>query len=101
LNDVVEIPDLRLEKKVKSIQMFHTPVKAARQVNQWSCCYLLLLLLLLLLLQLLLHCHGMHVRWLVLPASFRMFSPVLFENFLMFPTAIIPRVIAWGCAWPG
>jgi selenocysteine-specific elongation factor len=33
LNDMVEIPELKLQRKIKSMQMFHRPVNQAIQVS--------------------------------------------------------------------
>jgi len=38
VNDMVEIPDLRTNKKVKSMQMFHKSVKTARQGDRLGMC---------------------------------------------------------------
>ena len=33
VNQTIEIPKLKIEKKIKSMQMFHRPVNAASQVT--------------------------------------------------------------------
>jgi selenocysteine-specific elongation factor len=38
VNDVVELPELGEQRKVKSMQMFHRPVKAAAQGDRVALC---------------------------------------------------------------